>query len=82
MKSPATIIESWRSRSSITCALHAPGPRLEHQIAEIERGAPEIKRHDVVELVITQADTHVRHEVALDGVGHRAGRTVRVEPRS
>ena len=36
------------------------GPRLEPHIAEIERGAAEIKGHDVVEFVISRADTHAR----------------------
>jgi hypothetical protein len=33
-------------------------PRLEHQIAKIERGPPEIKWHDVIELVVSRVDTN------------------------
>ena len=34
-----------------------------------DRGAPP-RGHDVIELIIARADTPVRHEVALDGIGH------------
>jgi hypothetical protein len=41
---------------------------------EVRAERPEIKRHDAVELVISQADTHVCHEVALmASVTSRAG---------
>jgi len=33
-------------------------------------GTAEVKGHDVIELIIARADTPVRHEVALDGIGH------------
>jgi hypothetical protein len=35
----------------VVVRIAGPGPRLEHQIAKIERAAREIKGHDVIELV-------------------------------
>jgi hypothetical protein len=56
------------AQDCLSCAHCTRRPGLEHQIAEIERGAAEVKWHDAVELVIARAETHVRREVAFNGV--------------
>jgi hypothetical protein len=42
------------------------GPWLEHQVAEVQRGAAEIEGYDMVELVVSRVDVNVRGKVALD----------------